>query len=661
MAFNESLKDLMDEQLLDEPHVNVIGKTEFNERVAVVFSKLYDILSKSFGPGGAGTFVSVYPSYYNTKDGFSIMKHIAFDKKLDMAICNIVNDICNRLNFTVGDGTTTAVIATESTYQKYMENKDWFDNNHILPRDIMEKMEELKNTILIELEKEAVSIRSDDPEILKQNIAKVVYVSSNGNKELTEMISNLYAKLLYPAISCTISKEGITKSSIIDGYKIDVCLTDKLYINNDNNTMNLNNADALVFDHTVTKETYERLLKPLNEACRKRGRHLVCIAPFYDEKALEGVIATDLNREYRNNKDINLVLTVCNKTNKHAKLLLSDLAMLLNTPIINTTLEKEILEKTNTTQIDLIMNLDSREIPNISVAIPTEDNKLYLDKWNENIKNTFGYGMVDETIRVGYSETMEIGLKESIFSGFYYDKSLYHKHFNEAEENMKLSQRQAEANGTFSFDLVQNQQRFYSLGLKTGIIEVGASSEITQGYLKDTVDDAIKAAASAFNNGVVLGCNVSLIRVVDKIYQSTENNIEKKLLEIIREGFKDVYKTVLENVFEDMQYKNNDLGTQAALNSNKFIEFLHTKTKYAHYEPVAINVLDYFSHVKENAPNYIHDTIIDYSIFANEVFNLETGNFERDIINSAETDKEILKAVVDLLSLLITGNQLVMA
>ena len=55
-----------------------------------------------------------------------------------------------------------------------------------------------------------------------------------------------------------------------------------------------------------------------------------------------------------------------------------------------------------------------------------------------------------------------------------------------------------------------------------------------------------------------------------------------------------------------------------------------------------------------------YDFIIDYSIYAEKVLDLETMTFSKDVINSAQTDMEILTATIDLLSILITGNQVVM-
>ena len=72
MEFRNEKDELnfIEEQFSTEPVINVITKEQFEERVYKVFTILWDKLSKSFGPGGAGTFISVYPAYYNTKDGF---------------------------------------------------------------------------------------------------------------------------------------------------------------------------------------------------------------------------------------------------------------------------------------------------------------------------------------------------------------------------------------------------------------------------------------------------------------------------------------------------------------------------------------------------------------------------------------------------------------
>lgn len=678
--------NFIDFQFSNEPRINIISKEKFEERVSEVFNILWEKLSKSFGPGGAGTFISRFPEYYTTKDGFTIMKNIAFDKKLDQVISNMVRAICDRLNFTVGDGTTTAVIATKSTYDSYVSKKDFFAQESVLPRQILAQFEEFKKEILKELDIRAKSIQSDNPEVLKENISKVVSISSNGNEEITDMISSLYEELKYPAISHSIAKDGIMKSYITEGYKIDTCLTDKLYINNDNNTMILDGADVLVFDHKVTQETYEMILKPLASMSKDRERHLICIAPFYDEKALSGVIKTDLTRQYKTNNSISLVLMVCSKVTGLEKIRLEDLAMLLNTMVISSSMEKELISKiktrsnTDSYPHNKIFNMDFREISGTCVLVesdPTGSSVTLKREYVGNINTTDIWDYTDEVIsegfRIGYCGSCVLGLSESTFADFHYDQNQYNIYLKTAKDELEEVRRKCENIGAFSLQLTEKQQRFYSLGLKTGVIEVGSTSELSQGYLKDTVDDSIKAAASAFNNGVVLGCNVTLISIIDGMMKKYETNdaehsklhiLKSLLLKILKDGYIQVYRTVLENVIsDDSLIEYADLDTAHYLFIDKLYKIYEMSgiSKYVIENNISAEFfrenlpMDYFTSKKT-----VVDIIIDLSINSGTVFDVSAAQFNHDVINSTETDKEILKATIDLLSLLITGNQLVL-
>lgn len=654
---NETIveENYIDKMLSTTPQVNVITKDKFEKRVKEVFEILWEKLSVTFGPGGSGTFVSVYPNYYNTKDGFSVMKNIGFREKIDQVITDMVMNICSRLNFTVGDGTTTAVIATRSMYESYQEKKPWFESKHILPRKILKEFESIKNELLTEIDKNAIPIRSDDPEVLKANIAKVVDISSNGNEVITAMISDMYSKLMYPAITCNKASDGITKSKIIEGYKINTSLTDKIYINNDDNTMILSHADFIVFDHKVTQETYTYILKPLMEICRSYGRHLVCIAPYYDEVALQGTIRKELNEMNKKYKDIPLVLTVCSNTSASAKRNLDDLTMLLNTSIITLPMEHEMVKKQQESgnQTFPVFNIDCRHIPGIMVGVIDESASV---EGRTSIKPVFSQEVTDDsqlynaqyedTFRLGHADNVTLGLNESTFSGFYYDEDLYNKYVSVAKDELKDIQEKCKNLGAYSPQLIDAQKRVYALGLKTGIIEVGATSEISQGYLKDTFDDAIKAAKSAFNNGIVLGCNVTTLSILENMSKcSSKDTLRGELIELLSNGFKKVYETVISSVFDS----NINLT-----NPNEFIECMY---EYGY----ATNVTDLVDRdFGEDDSEYLWNYIIDISVRNNVVLDLSTGKFGTDVVNSAETDKEIIKAVIDLLSLLITGNQLVL-
>lgn len=677
MEFRKENEELsfVDRQFEHEPHINVIEKEMLNKRIETVFGILYETLVKSFGPGGAGAFISNYPRYYHTKDGFTIMKNLAFDIKLDQVICDIVMDICSRLNFTVGDGTTSAVIATKTIYEAYIKNKYKFDNLKVLPRDIISRLAVIRDEVIRRLNEKAVSIRSDDPDVLADNIRNVVRISSNGNEELTEMISNMYRELKYPAITVSLAKDGIMKSKIISGFNIDITLTDKIYINNDNDSMVMNGANVIIFDHKVTQTTYESIIKPLNTQCKNRMMHLICIAPYYDEVALGGVIRNDLLMEHHKEKNVNLVLTVCKRPDGASKVRLEDLAMLLHTRMITVQTETDMVSALASGKADIldIFNLDNRDIEGLMVAYPVDDSHLKLFPWtkdNSNIPSIplpYKNEVKDTALRVGYADNIEIGLKESVFSGFYYDEHEYNQYVRLAKSELAEIQKKVETIGTFSFDLVAKQERLYALGLKTGIIEVGASSEISQNYLKDIVDDAVKAAASAYTHGVVLGCNVTLDTILMEMAEDENCDVlDTLLIEILLDGFFKTYRSVMGNVFNDSMLLDNSLklidigvfNNPGGLEEirEEFTEKLKNSTPF---KDIEIDPVPFKRVVEEIQPTTIHGLLIGLSVMNHEVLDVSTGKFTKNIINSSETDKEILKAIIDLLALFITGNQMV--
>lgn len=671
------------------PLINVYSKAEFDRRVKQVFDVIWDKLVMSFGPAGAGTFIvipsSTQSTFFNTKDGYTIMKNLQFNTKIDHTIKNMMSTICDRLNFTVGDGTTTAVVATGGVYNSYMNKKKDNDSelNRVLPRKIMSTMNTVKADIIEELNTHATSIQSDNPVELAENIRKVVYVSSNGNEEITNMISKLYYDLQYPAISVANSKDGATHAYTIDGYKIDVSLTDQTYINSDDNTMISGAMDYIVFDNKVDQQMYDKILKPLCEASKQRGRKLACIAPWYDDVALGGPIRRDLLNELKQTGSISLVLLVCNKTNAYARTLLNDFAMLLNTPIITRVVKDQILEALDKNpDIYSQFDLDNRGIQGANIAVISGEvagqTQLRLTQFDRDTTNPTLIFNSDKKnlIRVGYCDKATIGLKESTFAGFYYDPEMYDKTISVAKAELADEKAKLQMIGSFSLGIVEKQQRINALGLKTGVIEVGAASQMSQGYLKDSVDDAVKAAASAFNNGVVLGCNCSLIDSIKNLMDkkpvgcTDDQKLYYEILDMLYDGYATVYETILNSIYpEDAKVDVDDfykIAEEAKKNGVANVN-IYFNPKTHRCVMASRRVADHlFKKLEKNAADSGPWTVpllwfvLEYSRRTNTVLDVTTGQFTADVINSTETDREVLNATVDLLSLLITGNQLVL-
>lgn len=649
-----------------DPAINVISKEEFEERVQKVFHLLWKTLSKSFGPYGAPTLIYNYPWSHVTKDGYTIFKNLSMDASetlVDQAIADMAGDICGRLNYSVGDGTTTAIIATNSIYQNYLKKREELNRKFVLPRDVIHKYEKIKEEIIERLQDKVVQIRTNDLDQLKKNIHDVVYISSNGDDVITEYISDLYKELGAPAISCMLAPDGITKKRLIKGYRYDLTLNDRLYINSDNQTMELNNADVIIFSVKITKSTYQNILKPLNTECRRRGRHLIVVAPSYDEMALQQVIAIDLNNEYRSNHDVNLVLTTYRAISGHTRKLINDFSILTNTTIIDRSLESSIIDHLVTGDtIFQVFNIDERDIEGIRCVAMGEQTGLYsrgIDELPDGYApvNT-AFPLIENYINLGFVKSCSLGLKSSQFTDLVYDEERYKVALEDAKADLEEKEKKYQKLGTFNVEVSQAQERLYALNLKMGIIEVGADTELSQKLLKDAVDDAIKAAASAYKHGVVLGCNTNLIQVIIDLYNKEVDPVNMILLNILRDGFTDVYKTVLKNAFEDVEFS---ITTSNDEDDYKYL--------YDWFSDRELDMDEIFTDDQKlmtacmvstkDGVYHLHDILINYSLITSQVLDISKFRYSNDVINSLQTDEEILKATIDLISILITGNQMV--
>lgn len=670
-----------------EPLLNVISKEEFQNRVEHVFRLISNTLSCSFGAYGSPTIISNYPYTHVTKDGYTIFKNLTFDNQcgsaVDSTIANMIGDICGRLNYKVGDGTTTAIVATSEIYNSYYRNRKFFDDNAILPRDIIKEFRKVKDEIVEKIYEKTTNISEDKEEMLDA-IRKIVNISSNGDEELTDMIVEIYDKIGYPSISVELAKDNVTKYDIIEGFRTNVFLTDKIYINTDDNFCERKNLDVLIFDHRVETECYEYIIKPLHQMSRTMGRSFLVIAPSYSEMTMSTVIQKDIMNEYRETKNTSLIITTCRSQTATAKRSLSDLAMLLNTTIIDRDFEKnvirEIASKPEEDPYILLsyFNYD-RKIENQFFIMKNEDGQLYSDK---NISETdIPLEKNERGMDIGFTGSCRIGIDYSVFTDFHYDSNLYHVFLDDAKETLDDLVEKYAKMGTFNYEVTEAMKRYSALQLKTAVIQAGGDSELSKAMLKDTIDDAIRAADSAYNNGYILGCNVttsSVIRSMIAELHTIENPtiqdvIKERLLCILSEGFYEVYRTVLGNAFNDFMFTFTNGAFRQALLNKEIMDELAEKVnetiqkflniEYSFDTEFIREVVDTLYNENESDDKEvsfnIFTLIITKSLDDEEVFDLVSKTYSKDIINSAATDVEVLTAIIDLMNILITGNQLV--
>jgi chaperonin GroEL (HSP60 family) len=656
----------------ESPKLNVMERDDFLERASIVFQAYEDILKKTLGAYGSPTIISTYPYKHVTKDGFTVCRNIEFDQfegsEVDKVIGGMITDICGRLNYSVGDGTTSAIIGTNKVFQAFMNamrtNPEITD---VRPKEFMEVFQKVTDSIVEKLNASAIHL---NPENLSEGIRKIVHISSNGNAEMVDIITSIYDEIGFPAIVCETSDTSETYYEITDGYNINVKLGDDVYINNDNDTAFFKNADVLIFGQKVTSSTYENIIKPLNDVCRVSGRKLICLAPWYDDKLLTGEIRRSLLKELKEKHTINLIIGSYFSGNDIAKQQIADLAIVLGTTVIDRDLEDIIVDKMDKaamegkgeSEIVNIVNIFDRAIPGILVTKQKDSGDLVRSEavvYDED-------RLKDTVLDLGFCDTATIGKKSSVFKASHYDDELYNTALRNAENKLDEVIKKFTELGTYTRDVYEAQNRVCSLKMKIAKIYVGGESDMSKDLLKDSTEDAIRAAESAYRYGYVPGCNFTITKSADELIADPDSTpLERTIASCIASAFKSVYCDVLCNAFGEISFPMIYLKEDV----DAVITFMYNKMKINTEESVLRDLIAKFVESLDSKNYTIGEEVsipgalllVELSHIKGQVFDLDIMDFSDDVINSVKTDVEILKATSDLLSILVVGNQVLVA
>jgi len=175
------------------------------------------------------------------------------------------------------------------------------------------------------------------------------------------------------------------------------------------------------------------------------------------------------------------------------------------------------------------------------------------------------------------------------------------------------------------------ESRIHALKGNMATIYVGGQSELEKKNIKYLVEDAVQACHSTFNHGYVFGGNLVIPYYISKNFEDLKNYLYTRsihhklkeeqiadLLNIIKDSFLFAYIRVLDNYYNPEANKGN------ICEISKKIAYDCIRKEYI------------FNLIK----------------FENEVFD------KTDVINSVETDVEILKSVFSIITLLVTSNQM---
>jgi chaperonin GroEL len=174
------------------------------------------------------------------------------------------------------------------------------------------------------------------------------------------------------------------------------------------------------------------------------------------------------------------------------------------------------------------------------------------------------------------------------------------------------------------------RRRLASLQKSMAVIYIGGNSEMEKQTKMFLLEDAVYACQSALENGYVIGGNLIVPFIINK------------------EEFKEELKS---KIFSLLYSSKSFMKREEFMES--FIDAIYKAFRQS-FATVLSN-----ARLRENEV----ENIVNKCIVSESIFNLKTRDYENmketQIINSAETDIEIIKACFSIIGLLVTSNQFV--
>jgi chaperonin GroEL len=554
---------------------------ETRKRIGNILSFLAQSLSKTLGPYGSNTIVQDRSyNHHLTKDGYSVLKKINTEDDFSSTIIDIVRDISKNLVRTVGDGSTSSIVISNSLFQSFSK---FLSEYNVAPKDLVDLLNAVSERFSKDIKFLSTKIDSDNMQILED----IAAVSTNNDRELGRMIREIYEKIgIYGFLSLEKSLIDSDYYEVVSGTEIKRGYINHLFANKeDKRTAEFEMPMVFMANGTLDKTDLEMLVDLIGGICLQLKRPLVLVAKGYD-----AYVKTFLHENKMKHRDD---LEVC----------AIDIAVESN----------DSYDKFN----DLATFLGATPLDKMSGESFTGENKFPMARLGMCKKSVITD--VNTRFLEGAGDSEKIEERIAVIQ-------------NEYEKISKVP----DPMGMNEDALFNLRKRMANLANSTAVLYVGGKSDVEKENRSFLIEDAIYACQSAIKNGYVIGGNLILPIILsdDKVKEDTINDL------LIQ--------------FNDVLVGNSgsELGARNFLNS--FLETIFDAFSESYKQ-----VLNNANMGREDEVN----EILEKCVSSKSILNLKTRKFEKwgetRIINSAETDIEIIRATFSIIGLLLASNQFI--
>ncbi len=424
--------------------------SERKEELLAAFALCEEIVTSTMGPRGRNVFIHGDTAPIFSKDGITALRYCSWADPLQKSVSELLIDAANRTLKDEGDGTTTTVLLASRLMHEILP--------HIKPgvdtHSIVQGMEYAKSQIVKILQDMAVGVDSE------KTLIDVCTISANNDKVLGEMIGKLaYHVGQYGTIIAQPSTSVKTFTKTIDGWLVD------------SPDVPISIRPDFIEDAATRTTTLENPLIVISDLKISNWETIAQIVGYWDEN-------------FRKGKDKPRPLVFIVEDMEGAP---------LSTIIANCKAGRPVYV------LKAPYFMENRSAILEDMRIVTQAKHVFSNLTGASIKNWKGEA------DCGTCKRLTFGMHRLIIEP------------NETAQPAILKRKKDLLEASRKDDISELQKTFYEmrvarLGGGIGYIYVGGQTQVEQDNLFMVIDDAQRAAFSAWKGGVVVGAGVSFIK-----------------------------------------------------------------------------------------------------------------------------------------------------
>ncbi len=245
---------------------------------------LADAVTITLGPRGRNVVLEKsWGAPTVTKDGVTVAKVIELPDRFENMGAQMVKEVASKTSDVAGDGTTTATVLARAIFAEGAKLVAAGHDPMCLKRGVDKAVE----AVVAELKKVSKATKS------KEEIAQVGTVSTNGDRDIGDMIAEAMEKVGKEGVITVEEAKGLeTELDVVEGMQFDRGYLSPYFVT-DPDRMEAVQEDAFILIHEKKISIMKDLL-PLLEQVARQGKPLLVIAEEVEGEALATLVVNKI-------------------------------------------------------------------------------------------------------------------------------------------------------------------------------------------------------------------------------------------------------------------------------------------------------------------------------------------------------------------------------